>query len=293
MDPKPCTEVAQTNSVSDVKEIQIHEGASRLGEDTPSFKIFGVGSQNSGCRRIFGEDKIVDRTFSDKDNIIVERDLNEDNVNIDVETFSGKGPRKRPFLYLSDTAPLISSSMTQKAPWNKADNNNTLVDGESISKKLKMGFSGLYGGSGSREENSLSGSFTSQTCDLGSSSSVEERSYDKASAEKVILEGLGTSERYFFPVDSHHVKDSRLPAIFMPWNSSNDEELDRVRDGIPNLELALGAETKSPNKRILPFFGMAEKNHIQNKPPDKVMNKEEEDGVSASLSLSLSFPFPD
>ncbi|XP_052305529.1 uncharacterized protein LOC7491074 isoform X5 [Populus trichocarpa] len=290
VDPKPCTEVTRTNSVSDVKEIQIHEGASCLGEDMP-FKIFGVGSQNSGCRRIFGEDKIVDRTFSDKDNIIVERDLNEDNVNIDVETFSGKGPRKRPFLYLSDTAPLISSSMTQKAPWNKADNNNTLVDGESISKKLKTGFSGLYGGSGSREENSLSGSFTSQTCDLGSSSSVEERSYDKASAEKVILEGLGTSERYFFPVDSHHVKDSRLPAIFMPWNSSNDE--DRVRDGIPNLELALGAETKSPNKRILPFFGMAEKNHIQNKPPDKVMNKEEEDGVSASLSLSLSFPFPD
>ena len=293
MDPKPCTEVTQTNSVSDVKEIQIHEGASCLGEDMPSFKIFGVGSQNSGCRRIFGEDKIVDRTFSDKDNIIVERDLNEDNVNMDVETFSGKGPRKRPFLYLSDTAPLISSSMTHKAPWNKEDNNNnTLVDGESISKKLKTGFSGLYGGSGSRDEISLSGSFASQTCDLGSSSSVEERSYDKASAEKVILEDLGTSERYFFPVDSHHVKDCRLPAISMPWNSSNDE--DRVRDGIPNLELALGAETKSPNKGILPFFGMAERNHIQNKPPDKVMNKEEDDdGVSASLSLSLSFPFPD
>ncbi|XP_011012546.1 PREDICTED: uncharacterized protein LOC105116774 isoform X6 [Populus euphratica] len=288
VDPKPCTEVTRTNSVSDVKEIQIHEGGSCLGEDMPSFKIFGVGSQNSGCRRIFGEDTIVDRTFSDKDNIIVERDLNDDNVNMDVETFSGKGPRKRPFLYLSDSAPLISSSMT---PWNKADNNNTLVDGESISKKLKTGFSGRYGGSGSRDENSLSGSFTSQTCDLGSSSSVEERSYDKASAEKVILEGLGTSERYFFPVDSHHVKDSRFPAISMPWNSSNDE--DPVIDGIPNLELALGAETKSPNKGILPFFGMAEKNRIQNKPPDKVMNKEEDDGVSASLSLSLSFPFPD
>jgi hypothetical protein len=77
----------------------------------------------------------------------------------------------------------------------------------------------------------------------------------------------------------------------MPWNSSNDE--DKVHDGIPNLELALGAETKSPNKGILPFFGLVEKNDNQNKPPDKVLNKEEDDGVSASLSLSLSFPFPD
>ncbi|KAJ6744119.1 RING/FYVE/PHD ZINC FINGER SUPERFAMILY PROTEIN [Salix purpurea] len=282
VDPKPFTEVTQTNSGSDMKGIQVHEGASCPGEDMQSFKIFGVGSQNSGCGRIFGEDKIVDRTFSDRDNIIVERDLNEDIVNMDVETFSEKGPGKRPFLDLSDTAPLILSSMTQKAPWNKEDNNR-LVDGESISKKLKKGFSGLYGGSGSRDENSLSGSLTSPTCDLGSSSSIEERSYDKASVEKVILEELGTSERYFFPVDSHPVKDSRLPATSMPWNSSNDED--------PNLELALGAETKPPN--ILPFFGMAEKNHNQKKPPDKVMNKEEDDDVSASLSLSLSFPFPD
>ncbi|KAJ6296781.1 hypothetical protein OIU78_022495 [Salix suchowensis] len=258
VDPKPCTEVTQTNSGSDMKGIQVHEGASRPGEDLQSFKIFGVGSQNS-----------------------VERDLNEDIVNMDVETFSDKGPGKRPFLDLSDTAPLILSSMTQKAPWNKADNNR-LVDGESISKKLKKGFGGLYGGSGSRDEKSLSGSFTSPTCDLGSSSSIEERSYDKASVEKVILEDLGTSERYFFPVDSHPVKDSRLPATSIPWNSSNDED--------PNLELALGAETKPPN--ILPFFGMAEKNHNQKKPPDKVMNKEEDDDVSASLSLSLSFPFP-
>ncbi|KAG5224302.1 Zinc finger, FYVE/PHD-type [Salix suchowensis] len=281
VDPKPCTEVTQTNSGSDMKGIQVHEGASRPGEDMQSFKIFGVGSQNSGCGRIFGEDKTVDRTFSDRDNIIVERDLNEDIVNMDVETFSEKGPGKRPFLDLSDTAPLILSSMTQKAPWNKADNNR-LVDGESISKKLKKGFGGLYGGSGSRDEKSLSGSFTSPTCDLGSSSSIEERSYDKASVEKVILEDLGTSERYFFPVDSHPVKDSRLPATSIPWNSSNDED--------PNLELALGAETKPPN--ILPFFGMAEKNHNQKKPPDKVMNKEEDDDVSASLSLSLSFPYP-
>ncbi|KAF9661244.1 hypothetical protein SADUNF_Sadunf19G0048100 [Salix dunnii] len=276
VDPKPCSEVTQTNSGSDMKGIQVHEGPSRPREDMQSFKIFGVGSQNSGCGRILCEEKIVDRTFSGRDNIIVERDLNEDNMNMDVETFSEKGLRKRPFLDLSDTAPLISSCMPQKAPWNKADNNR-LVDGEGISKKLKTGFSG------SRDENSLSGSFTSQTCDLGSSSSIEERSYDRASVEKVILEDLGTSERYFFPVDSHPVKDSRLPAISMPWNSSNVED--------PNLELALGAETKPPN--ILPFFGMAEKNHNQKKPPDKVMNKEEDDDVSASLSLSLSFPFPD
>ncbi|KAJ6744088.1 RING/FYVE/PHD ZINC FINGER SUPERFAMILY PROTEIN [Salix purpurea] len=239
VDPKPFTEVTQTNSGSDMKGIQVHEGASCPGEDMQSFKIFGVGSQNSGCGRIFGEDKIVDRTFSDRDNIIVERDLNEDIVNMDVETFSEKGPGKRPFLDLSDTAPLILSSMTQKAPWNKEDNN---------------------------------------------SSSIEERSYDKASVEKVILEELGTSERYFFPVDSHPVKDSRLPC--------NLHALELVKaTRIQISSLPWGAETKPPN--ILPFFGMAEKNHNQKKPPDKVMNKEEDDDVSASLSLSLSFPFPD
>eukprot|EP00258_Populus_trichocarpa_P023393 XP_024439412.1 uncharacterized protein LOC7465630 isoform X3 [Populus trichocarpa] len=287
---KSCAEVTGTNSSSDVVEIQMHEGTSCFGEGMPSLKIFGVGSQDSGGRTTFGEEKIVDRTYCDRNNVKVETDLNEENVNLDVEASSEKTPRKRPYIDLSETAPLTSSSVTHKALWNKADNNK-LVDGESIRKKLKTGFRELYGGSGSRDGNSLSGSFTSQQCDLGSSSSIEEKSYDKASDEKVILEDLGTSERFFFPVDSHRVKDIWLPGNSMPWNSSNDE--DKVHDGIPNLELALGAETKSPNKGILPFFGLVEKNDNQNKPPDKVLNKEEDDGVSASLSLSLSFPFPD
>ncbi|CAK7333685.1 unnamed protein product [Dovyalis caffra] len=285
---KPCTEVSGTNSGSDVEEIQMHEGASRLGEDMP-FKIFGVGSQDSGGKRTFCEE-IFDRTYCDRNNVKVGRDLNEDNVNRDAEALSEKGSRKRPYLDLSETVPLTSSSMTQKTPWDKADDNK-LVDGESIGKKLKMGFSGLYGGSGSRDGNCLSGSFTSQTCDLGSSSLIEGKSYGTASEEKVIMEDLEANERYFFPVDPHHVKDIQLLDNSMAWNSSNVE--DRFRDGIPNLELALGAETKSPNKGILPFFGMVEKNNNQNKPPNKVMNKEEDDGVSASLSLSLSFPFPD
>lgn len=283
---KPYAQATGTNSGSNGREERkIFGDDSHFGEDTSSLKIFH-GDKDSDVGGSVGEEKIVNTMYSDRVEVKVERDLNEDNINMETESSAERGLRKRPYLDLSETTPWSSSSPGLRMPWNKID--STLVDGESISKKLKTGFSGLYGGSGSND------SFASQACDLGSSSSVEEKSCDKASDEKVILEDMGTTERYFFPVDSHRVKDFQLGgnSIPLPGYSSNNE--DRFCDGVPNLELALGAETKSPNKGILPFLvGMAEKNNNLNKPPDKITDKEEEDGVSASLSLSLSFPFPD
>ncbi|XP_020534377.1 uncharacterized protein LOC105632478 isoform X2 [Jatropha curcas] len=288
------------NGSSSREEIQVHVDASCMREDSPSSKVFQASNQDESITTSVCEEKTVDRMDRNRDEVKVETNLNEDSTSMDIEASSGdlsiKGldswqsnSRKRPFLDLSETAPQTLSSTGQKMPWDT-------VDGESsIGKKLKSGCSEQYACSSVRGGNRLGDGFTSQICDLGSSSFIEEKSCDKAPDEKVILEDVGTTERYFFPVDSHRVKDFQLGGNSMPWKeySSNDE--DQIHEEVPNLELALGAETKPPNKGILPFFvGMVEKNNTQNKTPDKkVTDKEEEDGVSASLSLSLSFPFPD
>ncbi|KAG8647945.1 uncharacterized protein LOC110622611 isoform X4 [Manihot esculenta] len=246
-------------------------------------------------------DIMVDSVDTGRNEAKFERNLNEDSMRVDAEASSGtdlniKGldcwqssSRKRAYLELSETVPEISNREGQKLP-------SDTVDRDNISKKLKPGFCERYGCSSLREGISSSVGFASQICDSGSRSSIEEKCCEQAVDEKVILEDMGTTERYFFPLDSRRVKDSRLGgnSNSMPWKecSSNDEI--QLHDGVPNLELALGAESKPPNKGILPFFvGMLEKNNTQNKTPDNVTDKEEEDGVSASLSLSLSFPFPE
>ncbi|KAJ9185636.1 hypothetical protein P3X46_005242 [Hevea brasiliensis] len=295
---KPSAQATGTNNgCNSREETKSHVDASCVREDSSSFKVFQVGDQGEDVRGSGVEEKMVDIMDTDRDEAKVERNLNEDSLRMDAEAstvrdLNVKGldcwqsnSRKRSYLDLCEIAPQTSSSTGQKMLLDT-------VDGEIISKKLKTGFCEQYGCTSSREGNSLSEGFASQICDLGSSSSIEEKSCEKAVDEKVILEDMGTTERYFFPVDSHRVKDFRLGGNSMPWKeySSNDE--DQFRDGVPNLELALGAETKPQNKGILPFFvGMVGKNNTQNKTPDNV--KEEEDGISASLSLSLSFPFPE
>ncbi|KAF2288055.1 hypothetical protein GH714_004134 [Hevea brasiliensis] len=251
---KPSTQATGISTGSKSREeTQSHVDASCVRENSSSFKVFQVGDKGEDVRESVVEEKMVDRMDTHRDEVKVERNLNENSLMMDAEASSGRdlnkgldwqsNSRKRSYLDLSETA---------------------------------------------------LGLLVALICDLGSSSSIEERSCDKAADEKVILEDIGTTERYFFPVDSRRVKDFRLGDNSMPWKeySSNDE--DEFHDEVPNLELALGAEAKTPNKGILPFFvGMVEKNNSQKKTPDNVTDKEEEDGVSASLSLSLSFPFPD
>ncbi|GFY83965.1 hypothetical protein Acr_03g0007390 [Actinidia rufa] len=73
------------------------------------------------------------------------------------------------------------------------------------------------------------------------------------------------------------------------------ENDDRLPDGAPNLELALGADMEPSKQGILPFL-MGKpilKDGQDDQPAEKVTTKEEEEDVSACLSLSLSFPFPD
>lgn len=201
---------------------------------------------------------------------------------------SQSNQRKRAHIDLLDTAPPTLTFASQEMSWNGV-NNNMLIDGESIGKKLKTGLSDMYGCSSYSGRNTLGDSIPTQGKDLPCSL-VEEKRCVEACDEKVIPEDLGTTERFFFPVDSRHAKGDNH-ASRRGLSTGNE---DRLHDGFPNLELALGAETKPQNRGIRPFFvGLVDKKNNQDKAPEKVMDDDKEDDVSASLSLSLSFPFPD
>lgn len=249
-----------------------------------------VGNQETGGAVNINNHKISEKMDSDEDQQRLKR--KEDNRYIDLEaTFqedmSVEGikcqlpsDKEVHHVDLSDTVMQASAVSCQKMPWNKV--NGTLEDGENSSK---TGFGGTYGRYSSGCRDSFNDSFTSFGNDLGSCSSVEDKGCEAASDEKIIREDLGTMERTFFPVnisDSHSMSLKGLHGYG-----------DRFEDGIPNLELALGGETKPPPppptpKGMLPFLDGAVDR--KNNRPDSLADGQEDDVAAASLSLSLSFP---
>lgn len=209
------------------------------------------------------------------------RDLSSQGVNCCLST-----ERKRPHIDLSDRAPPASGVVSQNIPWKGV--NNMLVQGENFGKRRRTAPTDLFGCSSHNCRDSPGGGIASQRSDLGPCLSIEEKRCVEACDEKVIPEDPGTTEMRFFPMDPRQGNSS------VPWKSLSVEGEDNgLHDGFPNLELALGAETKPQNKRIMPFLvGLVDKKNNQDKPPDKAVDVKEDD-VSASLSLSLSFPFPD
>ena len=197
------------------------------------------------------------------------------------------------YVDLSDTVMQASAVSCQKRPWNEV--NGELEDGGSSSKKLKTGFSGIYGCYSSGGRDSSNASFASLANDIGSCSSAEDKGCEGACDEKIILEDVGTMERTFFPVNTQNISDLQLDLNSMSLKGPHDYE-DRFQDGIPNLELALGGETKPsppppPPKGMLPFLvGAVDRKNSPEIRPDGLAAGEEDDSVAASLSLSLSFP---
>ncbi|XP_022746958.1 uncharacterized protein LOC111296775 isoform X2 [Durio zibethinus] len=279
---KPCLQATETNSGS----FKVEKEEVLLEEDYPSLKDHPTGKQeavvvgkidgNSIKMRNSKDDGYADGKTSSK------RDLNCWQSN----------HRKRPYIDLTETVSEISTDTSQKMPWCEVK--RISVDGGSDNKKLNTCFSGIYQYSSARDQGPFSDSLASDRHDLGSSSSVEEKRCDIACEEKVIPEDMGSSEMFFFPVDSHRAGEFRLEDNSKSLKELYVKDEDRVHDASPNLELALGAETRTPNKKILPFFvGMVDKNDNHDRAQNKVTGKQEEDDVSASLSLSLSFPFPE
>ncbi|KAL4377299.1 hypothetical protein GQ457_02G039610 [Hibiscus cannabinus] len=199
--------------------------------------------------------------------------------------------RKRPYIDLTEPVSEVSTTVSPEMPWSEAA--RVSVDRGNDNKKPKMGFSGIYQYSSARDQVPFSDSLASNRHNPGSVSSVEEKRCDVVCEERIIPEDLGNNERFFFPVDSCCAGEFQLGDNSKPWKHPSVKDEYRVHDVSPNLELALGAETRSPNTGILPFFvGAIDKNDNQNKPHDKVTRKQEEEDVSAPLSLSLSLSFP-
>ncbi|KAG4154382.1 hypothetical protein ERO13_D03G054500v2 [Gossypium hirsutum] len=271
---KPCHQATETNIRS--FEVKKEEMQMPVEEDYPSLKDHPTGKQ---------EVVIVGKIDGESVKIRQSRD----DGYADVNTYSKRdvsswqlNHRKRPYLDLTEAVPEMSTESSQRMPWSEVRRVST--DRGSDDKKLKTGFTGIYEYNGARDEGTFSDNTALDRHGLGSGSCVKERC-NIACEEKGVPKDMGSGER-FFPIGSDRAREIR-----MEWREEllvKDE--DRAGDASPNLELALGAEMRPPNKGILPFFvGTADKSENL----DKVTGKEEADDVSASLSLSLSFPFPE
>ncbi|MBA0850889.1 hypothetical protein Goshw_008953 [Gossypium schwendimanii] len=271
---KPRHQATETNIRS--FEVKKEEMQMPVEEDYPSLKDHPTGKQEAVIvGKIDGESVKIRQSRDDgyaDVNTYSKRDVSSWQLN----------HRKRPYLDLTEAVPEMSTESSQRMPWSEVRRVST--DRGSDNKKLKTGFTGIYEYNGARDEGTFSDSTTSDRHGLGSGSCVKERC-NIACEEKGVPKDMGSGER-FFPIGSDRAREIR-----MEWREEllvKDE--DGAGDASPNLELALGAEMRPPNKGILPFFvGTADKSENL----DKVTGKEEADDVSASLSLSLSFPFPE
>lgn len=192
--------------------------------------------------------------------------------------------------FSAESVPTISSSTTSLGMlWN--DWNGKPADRGSISKKQKTGFHETFGSNCSSNASSLGDQLpSSQGADHNW---TREKSPPTISDEMDNPKNSVTSERHFFPLDISNMdffqsasNSAVAGKVLAPADGG------RHLDGSPNLELALGAEAKSPRQEILPFLvGIVDKNNIREKCADIVAEVKEEEDNAASLSLSLSFPF--
>ncbi|OMO96675.1 hypothetical protein COLO4_15143 [Corchorus olitorius] len=281
---KPCIEATETKSGS----VKVEKEEMHVRRDYPPLPKVPFGKQEA-VQSVAGK--------IDGDCVKI-RDLKDDGYADKRTSLRGDldcrqlNHRKRTYLDLTETVSEVSTDTCQAMPWSEVK--RVSVEEGSDIKKLKTGFSGIYQYSCPIDRGPFSDSLASDRHNMGSCSSIEEKRCEIACEEKVIPEDLGSSERFFFPVGSHQSREFRLGDSSRPWKELLVKEEDKVEDVSPNLELALGAETRPlnpTNKGILPFLAGTVDN--QDRPLDKASGKEEEDDVSASLSLSLSFPFPE
>ncbi|PKI38195.1 hypothetical protein CRG98_041448 [Punica granatum] len=168
-----------------------------------------------------------------------------------------------------------------------------LGEGEGSRKKQKTDNHETSGCNSPRDASPSRDGFAHQVHDLNECSAVAENlsgDYDNG----VALKGTETAERFLFPVSFQDSKELMTGNISIPWKSASsmDNEV-RCHGGlpVPDLELALGAETKSPGKGISFLVEQSKPSSSDRAAPEPKEN--EDDDPSASLSLSLSFPFPD
>lgn len=279
-----------------VEKLPVHRAASLDRQDALRriFKILPAGSQEVGVMGNVGEEKLQNRLSSRMCRPKLDIDLMEEDRSVDAEAdgecwqFNTKRPRSDPTEAVSEPS---STGASQGLPWNTG--NSILIDGESECKKPKTGYSATVHSS-CRNMSSLSDGYASPVNDLVPGiPPINDKRCGQACEEAMIPETTAAAERYFFPVDSHPVRNFLLGDDTMRRKAPSAEYYDRQHDTAPNLELALGAERKPSKQGTLPWYlGTADTKTDQDKPPDKVTIKED-DAAAASLSLSLSFPIPE
>ncbi|KAK7263981.1 hypothetical protein RJT34_31582 [Clitoria ternatea] len=293
---KPPEEAMGTSSR--IVETKTKYGISVKQENSLSVRNPSVGCQEIDTASNICKDKISERTSYYQNQQRSKRKQIQEDLDINVEaTIQGDmtvegincqqpNDKKVQHVDLSDTVMEASAVSCQKMPRNEV--NGKLEYRESPRKKLQTGLGGIYGCRSAGVRDSYNGTFASPVNDLGSCSSVEDKGCKEACDEKIIHEDFGTMERTFLPVDTHNENDSKLVLNSVPLKGPC-EYRDQFQVKIPNLELALGGETKPSQKGMLPFFvGEVDKKNSQEKSPDIVAVERED--VAASLSLSLSFP---
>lgn len=164
-----------------------------------------------------------------------------------------------------------------------------LGEGENSIKKHKTDYVGTSACNGCRDANWSKTGFARKGHDLNDHSAIAESISSDDCDSGATVKGKTTAERYLFPVSSEELKTGDSP---IPWNSVSsveDEVRCHVDAPVPDLELALGAETKSLNKGISFWVDQSKPSSSDTRP--LIPKENEEVDQSASLSLSLSFRF--
>lgn len=128
--------------------------------------------------------------------------------------------------------------------------------------------------------------------DLNECSTLAKNLISENFGNGITAKGMESAERYLFPVYSQDSKELKTGDSSVPWRCVSSLKNEFTCDAglpVPDLELALGAETKSASKGISFWVDQSKLSSTDTHAPTP--KEKEEDDPSASLSLSLSFPF--
>ncbi|XP_021752163.1 uncharacterized protein LOC110717705 isoform X2 [Chenopodium quinoa] len=191
-----------------------------------------------------------------------------------------------------DSKPTIEATSVipcQKRPWAEMKDGSEGSEQACISKRLKED-DDLYSCDRRSIPSAFSDRFAAQMRDVSTSSRTENTSNEAVDGKSTLV-NPESAERCFFLVDPHAVQSNSSEDHSSPWKASLLGNENRLPDGSPNLELALGVEKKQSRKGVLPFYAGIVDRKGPDRPPDLPSPKEEDEDASASLSLSLAFPF--
>ncbi|KAF5193998.1 RING/FYVE/PHD zinc finger superfamily protein [Thalictrum thalictroides] len=242
---------------------------------------------------IADQEKAMDEDIVDANYVLENGPQKSDLVENNDGTWVVKGNHKRPYSAMAEMGPQTSGESSactsQRTQWK--ENTDIILVDEEIECKKKRVCSETYSSESSRGYNTLTERYSCQMLDLGSNLPMKEQGLEGANDCAILPESLMTTERYFFPVESGPSKGIGLGSNSIPVQVISSDEEDQLESERPNLDLALGGEKKSSNKRMVPLFELlAKNNNDHGKCPEIVTDKCEEDSLG-SLSLSLAVPF--